>query len=1401
MLSESRSPETRSTPDKTVPDRRQTAPAAQDTPRRRRRLTGGVRAALVVVLGICTAVAGRQRSDANPFDGATLADAFFRQRETNAFRRGPVVRGTLLDVYATPGGDRIWAVGSPGLIALSTDGGSTWTQGRIETPEAFRESQGPYTDFLGPLRSVWFTSDSVGWIAGDNILLRSGDGGRTWQKVPGIGKAALNALHFVNASDGWAVGDSVAFRTGDGAQWNRLEANASLTSVQFTSRSVGWAVDRTGGVLRTENGVAWKSLPLPPLDFGESPTVGSSQRTIIAALSDQEAFAAVTVHWTVADSSSADAFKTFHFYTSNGGVNWQPRERQEGVDLSATRFFSASEGIALNRSGAIYRTTDGARSWTVVQRLPIRGMTSMYFPDRDHGFAVGAQTVWATSDAGRTWRYLGGGQALTAAHFFNERRGVTVGQNGFVASTNDGGRTWAAQDAGVREDLHDVAFTSRGRGWAVGAGGSLLFSPDRGRSWHVLEPRFPSEADTVSAVHKESFVDLHVSDTGGWAAGSSGAVLRLSGDGKVSRHAHIDESLSAIDFVTDSVGWALGRRGLWQTRNAGATWSLLARADSANFQTIEFLNEKLGWAAAGDTILRTTDGGYSWAGTRLPAPAKVLAIRFASPHNGWAAGRNGHVWTTRDGGITWTPPRVSGFDPDRGLPDLIGLANFSDTLAWAVGEGGTVVAGIRSRDWTVVSNPPIRGFPGWWVFAMMIGGVLLFISFRTRSAREVVTDIDDMFATDRPLQGDDPDRFDFDPLARGISRFLRNEETNPPLTVAITGPWGAGKTSLMNLTQADLTAYGHRTVWFNAWDHNEEEQLLASLLASVQAQAIPKIVRPEQWLWFRLRLFWVRMTGRSPSGQVRPAAYVAIVSLAIFLGWAGANVRDVSRILTAISVFVSSLGEEGGFNHFLASFKGSANANGVFGPGLLLVSGLSLIVASWKTFRVFGLNPSKVATSLGKKLALRDTAGTVGYRHRFAEDFGEMVRALDGRLVIFVDDLDRCEHDCVYRVLEAVNFLNSAGECLVVLGMDRDLVRASLARHFNKAAKELKDIGGEFAASEFSDPVKFTDQFIEKLINIEIPVPRIENGKLIGLVTESVRAATVGNTGAQRVRRRRQETYVRLAASFFFAWLATYAVVRATSVPLVRPAFDVMASEGISENSNLTAALRAPASVAPPVTIPADADLRTSAVLDLSTPISGRGALYFGFGVLLLSFMYGAFRRPPPLVNDPPDFVEALNAWSGPVAEHVGTPRRMKRYLNRLRYYAMLASDPGDAQGRGERAVASVRTWFRPGESDARTVRATSEGIPQPVLVGLASIEACRSKWLTDTALQTQLRKRFRDFIHENLEGERFAAIRALDYPQSLDDKHWEQFKQIAHSLRAAETASLPGTGAGGPTG
>jgi predicted KAP-like P-loop ATPase len=79
----------------------------------------------------------------------------------------------------------------------------------------------------------------------------------------------------------------------------------------------------------------------------------------------------------------------------------------------------------------------------------------------------------------------------------------------------------------------------------------------------------------------------------------------------------------------------------------------------------------------------------------------------------------------------------------------------------------------------------------------------------------------------------------FKTTALGLSRLIRNENTTPPIAIAVTGKWGIGKSSLMNLVKEDLKEHRYYPVTFNAWYHQKQEELLVALLNKISKEAMP----------------------------------------------------------------------------------------------------------------------------------------------------------------------------------------------------------------------------------------------------------------------------------------------------------------------------------------------------------------------------------------------------------------------------------------------------------------------------------------------------------------------------------------------------------------------------------
>jgi hypothetical protein len=84
------------------------------------------------------------------------------------------------------------------------------------------------------------------------------------------------------------------------------------------------------------------------------------------------------------------------------------------------------------------------------------------------------------------------------------------------------------------------------------------------------------------------------------------------------------------------------------------------------------------------------------------------------------------------------------------------------------------------------------------------------------------------FSNDRPLSSKSDDKLNRAPFAERVAGVLRGLPKGAGLVVGIHGPWGDGKTTVLNMLQADLEADGSTaTVEFNPWRFADEPAMLA----------------------------------------------------------------------------------------------------------------------------------------------------------------------------------------------------------------------------------------------------------------------------------------------------------------------------------------------------------------------------------------------------------------------------------------------------------------------------------------------------------------------------------------------------------------------------------------------
>jgi len=136
--------------------------------------------------------------------------------------------------------------GSPSAVWRSDDGGDSWNPVTSITGESYR--------------TVYFFDDNMGFIAGNNAIVKTVDGGDTWYQVDlnVSGSMAIEQVHFPTSATGYAVGDGIKVvkTTDGGATWFPLEIGltSGLTAVHFYNENSGIVAGQNGVVFITHTG-------------------------------------------------------------------------------------------------------------------------------------------------------------------------------------------------------------------------------------------------------------------------------------------------------------------------------------------------------------------------------------------------------------------------------------------------------------------------------------------------------------------------------------------------------------------------------------------------------------------------------------------------------------------------------------------------------------------------------------------------------------------------------------------------------------------------------------------------------------------------------------------------------------------------------------------------------------------------------------------------------------------------------------------------------------------------------------------------------------------------------------------------------------------------------------------
>jgi photosystem II stability/assembly factor-like uncharacterized protein len=289
-------------------------------------------------------------------------------------------------------------------------------------------------------------------------------------------------------------------------------------------------------------------------------------------------------------------------------------------------------------------------------------------------------------------------------------RGYAAGAFGTLLRTDDQGATWSGITTGIVNDLTTVDAVDANT-VIIGGGCSARRSDDGGGTFHRL-PFTPSELSCSSPIKAISFA----STTAGFLLLEDGTLLATADGGtSFSRRTAIPgttaaggggASAQAVFFTSDTAGFAVthqpGNGKLYRTVDGGNTWNPVA---SGPFDSLWFADANTGYAVGDSNLLYSTlNGGATWTAQPLagasPSTLRTISCVGTTCLIGTAEGTR--LIRTVDGGAT-------GVDVSPSSHKVFAAAFASPTRAVAAGENGTTVV---SNDAGATFSPVGGGIQG-----------------------------------------------------------------------------------------------------------------------------------------------------------------------------------------------------------------------------------------------------------------------------------------------------------------------------------------------------------------------------------------------------------------------------------------------------------------------------------------------------------------------------------------------------------------------------------------------------------------------------------------------------------------------------------------------------------------
>ena len=317
---------------------------------------------------------------------------------------------------------------------------------------------------------------------------------------------------------------------------------------------------------------------------------------------------------------------------------------------------------------------------------------------------------------------------------------------------------------------------------------------------------------------------------------------------------------------------------------------------------------------------------------------------------------------------------------------------------------------------------------------------------------------DDTYIADRAIQTFNEDKLNHHDVVDELAHIVTTVE--PPANIALYGPWGSGKSGIGNLLRNKLNQIDGLTfARLDAFKY-AEEPLRRQILTTLAKEFGVKRREFESGLYSsRSETTFEFSIPKLVTILLTVFALVAIIVAAILLANAGIS---------------SSVSHKG----FVSTLKGYA-INNV--PTALLAAAL-----------VSGL-VTAVVQAISVKRDQQPPAGP----DRFEALFRQLIKQLHAtRVVIFVDELDRCAPSDVVSILDTIRTFLDVEPCVFVVAADKSALEGALA----ESIRQITTSGAR--DPYYTSASSYLDKVFHRTVTIPPPMSKRMTRYALDLISE-----------------------------------------------------------------------------------------------------------------------------------------------------------------------------------------------------------------------------------------------------------------------------------------------------------